>query len=164
MTITAPKIYISIEDDRWKTHRLGLEKLCMTACNAAWQKIGHKKSPPIFVSITFSNDKTIKKINAQTRGKNKPTNILSFQIVENVKSLPQSATPFPVGDLIIAYETLFREAETESKKPKDHLTHLLIHGFLHLFGYDHMNDFDAEIMEKLEIKLLKTLGISNPYL
>ncbi len=164
MTITAPKFHITIDDPRWQSHRLGLEKLCAHAITHAWSSIGKKKSPPIFVSITFTNDKTIKKINAQTRGKNKPTNILSFQSFESVNDLPSLKTPVPVGDLILAYETILAEAEAENKHAKHHLTHLLIHGFLHLFGYDHMNEKDAKIMESLEIKLLKGLGISNPYL
>lgn len=167
MTITAPKLYITIDDVSWNTHRLGLKTLTARAINAAWSEIKKSQSPNIFVSISFTNDKTIKKINAQTRGKNKPTNILSFQNFASLKDLPKqstSAPPVPVGDLVLAYETIFAEAMAEGKRPKDHLTHLLIHGFLHLFGYDHMNESDAKKMETLEIKILKSLGISNPYL
>ena len=164
MTITAPKFHITIDDDRWKSHRLGLEKLCAESIGLAWSSIRTKTSPPIFISISFTNDRAIKKINAATRGKNKPTNILSFQSFESVKDLPRVTSPVPVGDLVLSYETIFAEAESEDKKIKHHLTHLLIHGFLHLFGYDHMTSKEADIMEKLEIKLLKALGIPNPYL
>lgn len=163
MTITAPKLHITIDDLRWKTHRLGLDNLCARAIDSAWTTIQKKSSPPIFVSITFTNDKEIKKINAKTRGKNKPTNILSFQSYESVDDLPKLKSPIPVGDLILSYETILTEAHSEQKPLKNHLTHLLIHGFLHLFGYDHMTEKDAQIMEKLEIKLLKPLGIPNPY-
>jgi probable rRNA maturation factor len=124
MTITAPKLHITIDDPRWQSHRLGLEKLCTHAITHAWSLIGKKKSPPIFVSITFTNDKIIKKINAHTRGKNKPTNILSFQNFESVSDLPPLKTPVPVGDLILAYETIFAEAESDNKKVKHHLTRI----------------------------------------
>lgn len=167
MMTTEPNLYISIDDDRWNFHRLALKKLSAIAIDAAWNAIKKSNAPPIFVSISFTNNRTIKKINKQTRGFDKPTNILSFQNFESVSDLPKlskNMPAVPVGDLIIAYETIFAEAMAENKKPKDHLTHLLVHGFLHLFGYDHMNEKDAQKMEGLEIKILKTLGIPNPYL
>jgi probable rRNA maturation factor len=163
MTIIAPNIYLTIDDTRWSSKRLGLETLCAEVIGLTWKTIRKKNSPPIFVSISFSNDKTIKSINSKTRGKNKPTNILSFQNFDSVETLPVSNIPLPIGDLILSIETIEREALSEGKRLKHHVAHLLIHGFLHLFGYDHMDEDEAKVMETLEIKLLKRLGISNPY-
>ena len=71
--------------------------------------------------------------------------------------------PVPAGDIIIAYETVAREAQEQSKTLKAHFIHMLVHSFLHLLGYDHMKDEEADIMENLEIKVLKKLGIKDPY-
>lgn len=152
---------ISIEDPAWAKKRLGLQKLSEDILSFAWKNIKGKSKAAPLISIVFTNDKAIKKINAKFRDKNKPTNVLSFQIWDAVESLPKGVVPS--GDLVFAFETIEREAKEKDISFKNHLTHLMIHGFLHLFGYDHMNDHDAEIMEDLEIKILKKLDIKNPY-
>lgn len=106
------------------------------------------------LSISLVSDLQMKKINFQFRGKNKPTNVLSFPGLDQ----------FFLGDIVIAYETLAREAKEQNKKFNDHLTHLILHSILHLLGHDHEEEKAAEKMEKLEIKILHQLGISNPYL
>jgi probable rRNA maturation factor len=99
-------------------------------------------------------------LNAQWRGKDKPTNVLSFP----GSSVEPGRPAGPVlGDIVLAGETIRREAELEGKLFEHHLTHLIIHGFLHLFGYDHASDDDARVMEALERKALDTLGIGDPY-
>lgn len=106
------------------------------------------------ISIALINDAEIQALNKAYRRKDKPTNVLSFP----------DAGPAPLlGDIAIARETVEREAEAAGKKTVDHLAHMLIHGFLHLQGYDHENDPDAAIMEALEIKALALLNIDNPY-
>jgi probable rRNA maturation factor len=113
------------------------------------------------VSILLCDDKTIASLNACWRGQEKPTNVLSFP------ALPlQGAAPdenIPLGDIAIAYETLVREAEENGKTAPDHLSHLVVHGFLHLLGYDHHMDEEAERMERLERDILARMGISDPY-
>lgn len=118
------------------------------------------------ISVRLTNDKEIRKLNRDYRGKDKPTNVLSFATLdaeENALSSPVCALPCGVGDIVIAYETVRREAEAMKIPFRDHYTHLLVHGTLHLLGYDHERKVEANRMEKLEISILKGLGIENPY-
>jgi probable rRNA maturation factor len=112
------------------------------------------------VSLVFTDDESIRAINAEWRQKDKATNVLSFPAYP----ITPGKIPGPMlGDIIIARETVAREAKELEKPFEDHLTHLMVHGFLHLFGYDHMNDAEAEIMEGLETRILADLGLSDPY-
>ena len=112
------------------------------------------------VSLVFTSDEDIRSINAEWRGQDKPTNVLSFPAFP----LTPGKLPGPMlGDIIFAEETLVREAADLGKSFDDHLTHLMVHGFLHLFGYDHMEDGEAEKMEGLETRILAELGLSDPY-
>ena len=115
---------------------------------------------PVEISLVFTDDDNIKSINAEWRSQDKPTNVLSFPAF----SLAPGGKPGPMlGDIILAEETLRREALDLGKPFEDHLTHLLVHGFLHLFGYDHITDEEAAVMEGLEIRILAELGLENPY-
>lgn len=105
------------------------------------------------VSIVLSDDQEVQNLNKTFRHKDKTTNVLSFPSEEEGE----------LGDIILAYETVTREADERSISPVDHTLHLIIHGFLHLLGYDHEKESDAQRMEALEIQVLKILGISNPY-
>lgn len=112
------------------------------------------------LSIVLTNDNEIKKLNANWRKKDKATNVLSFPAFE----VAVGNKPGPMlGDIVLAIETIEREAEESAISFVDHLTHLIIHGLLHLLGYEHENDTDAEQMEKLEIETLAQLGIADPY-
>jgi len=112
------------------------------------------------VSLVFTNDAEIRGINAEWRNQDKPTNVLSFPAFP----LTPGKMPGPMlGDIIFAEETLAREAGELGKSLDDHLTHLMVHGFLHLFGYDHMEEDEAEKMEGLETRILAELGLSDPY-
>jgi probable rRNA maturation factor len=107
------------------------------------------------LSIVLSDNKEVQRLNRDYRGKDKPTNVLSFPV-------PQ---PAPLlGDIVLAYETIRDEALQKNIAFEDHVAHLLIHGFLHLQGYDHIEESDAEEMEALEIKALALLNIDNPYI
>jgi probable rRNA maturation factor len=111
------------------------------------------------VSLLLSDDAHIRRLNRDHRGLDKPTNVLSF---------PQADTDDEVygpliGDIVIAEETLTREAGEAGISVRDHYAHMVVHGFLHLIGYDHMDDAEAEEMEELETAILARMGIQNPY-
>ena len=121
-------------------------------------KISQEKR--ILISIMFSDDKKIKKLNNQFRKMNKPTNVLSFPPYGNI--LINDDEIF-LGDIIFSIETIKTEAKKNNKTVIDHLIHLFIHGVLHLLGYHHDKEEEAKIMENLEICMLKKLGIASPY-
>ncbi len=104
------------------------------------------------------------KLNLQYRGKDKPTNVLSFPS-DLPDEMAQILDTFPIGDLVISIPVVLQEAIEQNKAPTEHFTHMLVHGTLHLMGYDHeTSDEDAEEMEALEIEILAKLGFENPYL
>lgn len=104
------------------------------------------------------------KLNLEYRGKDKPTNVLSFPS-DIPDEMAQFLDAFPIGDLVICIPVVLQEATEQDKTPLTHFTHMLVHGILHLMGYDHeTSDEDAEEMEGIEIDILAKLGIDNPYL
>lgn len=111
------------------------------------------------VAVVLSNDESVQELNRLWRGHDAPTNVLSFPAAK-IPTVPQTCVR---GDIAIAYETVAREAATEKKRFLDHLAHLAVHGFLHLLGYDHASEHDAEAMEGLERAILSELGIADPY-
>lgn len=113
------------------------------------------------LAIMLTDDAGIRTLNKNWRGIDKPTNVLSFPALQSERS--DDEAPRMLGDIAIAYETTRNEADTEHKPFDHHLSHLAVHGFLHLVGYDHENDDDAGIMEGLERDILAQLGIPNPY-
>jgi len=112
------------------------------------------------LSLVFTDDEDVRGINAEWRGQDKPTNVLSFP------AFPVAPGQMPgpmLGDIVIAYETVAREAVELGKSFDEHLMHLLTHGFLHLLGYDHIEKQEAELMEGLETRILAALNLSDPY-
>ena len=115
------------------------------------------------VAVMLTDDATIRTLNKDFRGIDKPTNVLSFPALQpRGPRLPDDA-PRMLGDIAIAYETTRREADEEQKPFDHHLSHLAVHGFLHLIGHDHEKDQEAETMEQLEREILSQLGIPDPY-
>ena len=129
------------------------------ACRAACQT-GNQQGP-FEVAINLSDDAQVKQLNNQFRGKDKPTNVLSFPYEDDFPQLQQG--PAPLGDLILAFETVSTEASELGKPLDHHIAHLVVHGILHLFGYDHIEDNEAEEMEQLEEQILSSLQIPSPY-
>lgn len=105
------------------------------------------------VSLVLTSDKDVQNLNKTYRHKDKPTNVLSFPSVQKDE----------LGDIVLAYETVMKEADDLGISPLHHTLHLIVHGFLHLLGYDHKSKGEAEKMETLEIEILKALNIQNPY-
>ena len=151
-----------IEDDRWGT--AGLEALADRAAQAAagWLRAGAAE-----IVVMGCDDDRIAALNADFRGKPRATNVLSWPSIEHEPHAPGARPTLPDdeewGDIAISYETCAAEASAQGKPFADHVTHLLVHAILHLVGYDHENDADAETMEAAERSILQTLGIPDPY-
>ena len=125
-------------------------------------KISKKKI--IELSITFTNDKEIQKINKRFRNCDKATNVLSFPMYESeFLNVVQFEDYLPIGDVILSYDTILKESLEQGKNFENHLVHLIVHSILHLFGFDHIKDAEAEEMENLEVEILGVLGVGNPY-
>jgi len=144
------EIDISIQDELWNQLDLDLPCLSRTAIDAALSVLNAK--PEGELSLAFVDDDAIKALNRDYRDKDNPTNVLSFPMEGAL-----------LGDVVLARETTTAEAATAGKTVQAHLSHLIVHGFLHLLGYDHMDDTSAIEMESLEIKALAQMGIDNPY-
>ncbi len=115
------------------------------------------------LAVMLTDDAGIRTLNSNWRGIDKPTNVLSFPALQPTGPSGPDDAPRMLGDIAIAYETTRKEADDEQKPFDHHLSHLAVHGFLHLIGYDHEKDDDAEAMETLEQEILAQLGIPNPY-
>lgn len=113
------------------------------------------------ISIVFANDALIQVLNREYRNKDKPTNVLTFAALDAEE--PQDTDTIALGDVILSYETIHKEALEQDKFFRDHLIHMIVHGTLHILGYDHESDDEATTMEALEIRILEHLDIQNPY-
>ena len=151
----ALSVDVLVQSPKWKDQR-GAAAAVRKAINAAADEIS---SPDGEVVVVLTDDAAIRKLNKRWRKIDKATNVLSFPAPQ--RGVMQGTT---LGDIVIAYETLTRESRDEGKEFGHHLSHLALHGFLHLMGYDHQNDSDAEAMEELESVILARLKIPNPYL
>ncbi len=119
------------------------------------------------ISLVLADDATLRRYNRDYRGIDKPTNVLAFAAAEvpgGADAAPEGAEgPLLLGDVLLARETLAREAGEQGKRPADHLCHLVVHGVLHLLGHDHQSQDEAQIMERLEVAALGRLGVADPY-
>ena len=159
MTVTE----VIVEDPRWED--ADLQDVVENAVRAA---LGHlQMGTNVLVSVLGCDDAEIARLNQDFREKPQPTNVLSWPSENRTPTaLPACDAGGPLeelGDIAIAYETCKREALDQKKAFEDHITHLIIHAFLHLLGYDHVEDDDAELMETTEIAILSQLGITDPY-
>jgi probable rRNA maturation factor len=127
------------------------------AAHAAFAEVPPHMPTPYEATVVLTDDAEMRDLNRDWRGMNAPTNVLSFPAGETL------GEPMPLGDIVIAYETALKEADEESITLSDHVSHLVVHGMLHLLGFDHMEDDEAERMEELESHALACLGIADPY-
>lgn len=139
------------------------EWLCERAALAALAASYDEEEGPAELSVVLADDALVHRLNRDYRGKDKPTNVLSFALTEAEEPELGEDAPVMLGDVILAWETVAFEAAEQGKTPSDHMTHLVVHGVLHLLGYDHETDDEAEEMEQLEVEVLETLGIADPY-
>lgn len=139
------KVYVDVHDKRWKKHKINFKKIVCTAVDPVY-----KESE---VSIVLVDDAEIHAINKQYRDVDKPTNVLSFELGDDVL----------LGDIYISYDTVVKEAKQAGISVENHVAHMVVHGVLHLLGHDHITDDEAAVMEMKEIAILKKMGIKNPY-
>ena len=152
-------VSIEVEDPAWASLPR-LEELAQSTVEAALAGAAEDVSG-CDVAVLFTDDDAIAAINAEWRGKDKPTNVLSFPTPDDMP-VPEGE-PRPLGDIVLAHGVISREAAEQGKALHDHTAHLIVHGTLHLLGFDHETDAEAEEMEALETLILKGLGISDPY-
>jgi probable rRNA maturation factor len=153
-----PTVDVLIESEAWQ-HVPAAEDVARQAVAAAASGVGIRNAE---ISIVLCDDDTIAALNGRWRGQNKPTNVLSFP-ARPLHGGVAFRERMPLGDIAIAYETLVREARESGKTVPAHLSHLVVHGFLHLAGYDHETDEEAEEMERLERDVLARIGVADPY-
>ncbi|MEP3919568.1 rRNA maturation RNase YbeY [Ascidiaceihabitans sp.] len=158
---------ITVEDTRWDA--LSLDRL---AHKAAHETLGHLGLSMGEISLLACNDSRIAELNSAFREKPTATNVLSWPYAELGAEIaggaPLAPTPdfdgtLELGDIAISYDTCASEAALAGKPMADHVTHLLVHGMLHLLGYDHIRDLDATLMERTEVEILGKLGLDDPY-
>lgn len=150
---------ISMPCDNWEDLPDLRSILIKAACEAA--KAGGVSSPEnTEISIVLASDDFIRDLNRRYRNKDRPTNVLSFPAGDHE---PEDEAPKLLGDIILAFETIRSEAVKQNKPIVNHVSHLTVHGVLHLLGHGHENRSDAETMESLEVDILNGLGVPNPY-
>lgn len=154
------EIDVLVEAGSWPAEA-ELDALARRALDAWLAETGSSADGPVELSLVFTDDASIRGLNAQWRGKDKATNVLSFPAMP--VSADIAALPPVLGDIVLAQETVAREAAEEGKPFQHHLTHLIVHGLLHLTGHDHEVEDEAERMEGLERAILARLAIPDPY-
>ncbi|MFT6077808.1 MAG: putative rRNA maturation factor [Myxococcota bacterium] len=164
---------ISINEKLWKkdaTISKKIKSLIKEIIPQTSLKSLDKTIEEIEISVLLTNDDQIQELNKNYRQKDKPTNVLSFPMLDGTKIKNGDFSKLEIfgdclilGDIVISYQTILLESVIQKKDFDHHLTHLLIHSLLHLIGFDHIDDLDAKKMENMEIKILSMMGIENPY-
>jgi probable rRNA maturation factor len=151
----ACNVDLLVESTRWS----GIAEVKALLRRAVGAAAAELSTGGVELAIVLTDDSAIRLLNRQWRGIDKATNVLSFP----AQDAAECGRPPLIGDIVLAYETIAREARTQRKPFAHHLAHLAVHGFLHLNGYDHERDDDAEAMEGLERKILRRLRVPDPY-
>jgi probable rRNA maturation factor len=159
---------VSVRSNNWSDKAL-CATLSERALRSVFTRLFMSPSENCEISFSFVGDEEIRELNREYRGKDKATNVLSFpgcdpeDLDEGMKFAARGGPPVMLGDIIVSFGVVEDEAALQNKTLEEHLTHLLVHGLLHLLGYDHTSDDEAEEMEGLEREILHGLNISNPY-
>jgi len=176
MVMNNNHVDILVDDENWAKVTVISEARCAEVLNMVCDYLRknqtsakydlQKNNRPIDITLNLSNAQTIQQLNAQFRNLDKPTNVLSFANIDSddFELVSQQDERVFLGDIIMAWEVLFDEATQKQIPLEHHFMHLLVHGILHLLGFDHQTDDEAEVMESIEIVVLKQLNIDNPYI
>lgn len=170
--MTKIEVNTDITDERWQSSIANITEVIEKVKNATFAYVAeHENLPilqtdkPLVISLCLSDDNMVHELNRDFRGMDKPTNVLTFANIDS-DSFTLADDYFDeidLGSIILAYETMTREADIENISLEAHFCHLLTHGFLHIIGYDHIKEDEAEQMEGLEVAILQTMQIANPY-
>lgn len=177
MSATIPaaaiSVAVTVDDDTWRAEIADIGAVCEDACRATLKRVLAPNAGPVEVSVVLTDDATVQELNARYRGQDQPTNVLSFALAEEELDRPAAghrevpaggiAVDGMLGDIIVAHGVVGREAVAMGRHLPDHLCHLLVHGCLHLLGFDHHGDDAAATMEPLEVAILSGLGVADPY-
>lgn len=162
-----PRVAVLVEAPEW-SRRLhtaaALARRAVREALSAEPSAGPVGTSNVELSVVLTDDRAVRRLNRDWRGQDKPTNVLSFP-AQNGTSSPRlpPGVPVPLGDVVVACGVAAAEAAAQGKTLRAHLAHLVVHGVLHLLGHDHEADAEAERMEALEAKILRRMGIANPY-
>lgn len=158
-----PTVAVDVRASDWRSDLPDIEALArQAACSALAAGAADVAAPEgIEVSIVLADDATVRALNRDYRGRDAPTNVLAFP--QGAAAAEQAAGPLLLGDVVLAYETVRREAAAQGKTLADHTRHLVVHGLLHLCGFDHDADAAAADMERRETAILAALGVADPY-
>lgn len=164
MTESAAAFDIDIRIDAagWRSPEIAAEARAGEAARAAIE-YSQVAAEALELSILLTDDSAVARLNREWRGKSGPTNVLSFPGETPPDAGSETGMPILLGDIAIAFETVVAESDAAGIPITDHLRHLVVHGVLHLLGYDHENDKDADRMERCEVEILDALGVSDPY-
>lgn len=158
-------IDVSVQEPEWETFEAVADLVTMVAKKtlktAMLPRIAQNRA--LEASIVLANDDLVHVLNREYRDKDQPTNVLTFASLDDEDQITPEGENLNLGDVILSYQTIEREAQEQGKFMLDHFKHLIVHGVLHLLGYDHQNDEQANDMETLEIRILESLGVQNPY-
>jgi probable rRNA maturation factor len=154
----APSIDVVIASARWRQ-----APRAATVVRRAISAAAPARARNAELSVILTSDSAIRSLNRRWRGRDKPTNVLSFPAPPPAGRTTSRGAPRHLGDIVLAYETVAREARAEAKPLDHHIAHLALHGFLHLLGYDHESHGQAEAMERRERRILARLGVPDPY-
>jgi probable rRNA maturation factor len=154
-------VEITIADERWQVRLDDPGALCRRAADATLAAARTEWAGGLELSIVLADDRMVRALNRKFRHVDRATNVLAFPA--GATGTP-AARPLPLGDVVLAFQTIESEARAQAKTIDDHLAHLVVHGVLHLLGHDHESEADATTMETLEARILRRLGIADPYL
>lgn len=167
--MTDLQVNIDIEDGRWEDAVDGLSSCAVQVAETAARVLAEEVDflaldKEFYINLCLSSDQEVHKLNKQYRNMDKPTNVLSFAAIDDEDFDPfGDEQEMMLGDVIIAYETMRREADVQGVSLHDHFCHLWTHGILHVLGFDHMTPEEAAEMEGFETKILAEMGIDDPY-
>ena len=155
------EVAIAIKSPKWRSRALDAEALCHQAVSGVLAVVD-PLDVPMEVSVVLADDELLQRLNQESRGVDRPTNVLAFPCDSLGESVPAGA-PRMLGDVVISWDMVSREASQRGAPFADHLRHLVVHGTLHLFDHRHDSETEAEVMEELETSILAEMGIPDPY-